>query len=101
MSRNWVHAIPSPEAYWINRVLYDTQHKPSEMARFQADPAAYLQDLPLSEAAKGRLATNAIGPLYVAGANPYLLRAHCLHLRVPEADYLGALRAVAEEPGLG
>ena len=97
MSRNWVQAIPDAQAYWIDRVLYDTQHKPEEMARFLADPGAYLKDIPLSDAAKGHLVENAIGPLYQAGANPYLLRAHCLHLRISEADYLGALRAVAEE----
>ncbi len=101
MSRNWVQAIPSPEAYWINRVLYDTQHKPAEMARFDADPAAYCRDMPLTEAAKAHLAGPDIGQLYLAGANPYLLRAHCLHLRIPEADYLGALRAVAEDPAGG
>ncbi len=37
-----------------------------------------------------------IGGLYLLGANPYLLRAYCLQLRVPEADYLAALRAVGD-----
>lgn len=101
MSRNWVHAIPTASAYWIDRVLYDTQHKPEEMARFRADPAAYLADLPLSDKAKDILARNDIGQLYLAGANPYLLRAHALSLRVPEEVYLGALRAVAEEVARG
>ena len=92
MTRNWVQSIPTPEAYWINRVLHDTQHKPECMARFRADPDAYLQDLPLSPAAKAALIANSIGALHDAGANPYLLRAHCLSLGVPEHVYLGELR---------
>jgi protocatechuate 4,5-dioxygenase alpha chain len=101
MNRNWVQAIPNATAYWIDRVLYDTQHNPELMARFQADPDAYLADVPLSVEMKRRLVETAIGPLYLAGANPYLLRAHCLHLRISEDHYLAALRAVAEEPALG
>jgi len=94
MSRNWVQDIPTPEAFWIDRVLYDTQHDPVEMARFRADPGAYLAGMPLSATARQALVENAIGPLYLAGANAYLLRAHCLGLGVPETEYLGALRAV-------
>jgi hypothetical protein len=101
MSRNWAQAIPTPEAYWINRVLYDTQHQPEQMARFRADPAAYLDPMPLSPASRQALVENAIGPLYRLGANPYLLRAHCLGLQVSETDYLDALRAIAPEAGLG
>jgi protocatechuate 4,5-dioxygenase alpha chain len=96
MSRNWIQAIPTPEAYWIDRVLYDTQHDPAEMARFRADPDAYCRDMPLSARSKGFLVKNDIGQLYLAGANPYLLRAHCLGLGVPEGEYLAALRAVEE-----
>ena len=94
-----MHAIPTPEAYWIDRVLYDTQHDPAEMARFRADPAIYLGGMPLSPDARAALVENNIGALYLAGANPYLLRAHCLGLQVPEADYLAALRAVGDAAG--
>jgi protocatechuate 4,5-dioxygenase alpha chain len=92
MTRNWVQSIPTPEAYWINRVLHDTQHKPELMARFRADPETYLRDLPLSPSGKAALIANSIGALHDAGANPYLLRAHCLSLGVPEQVYLGELR---------
>lgn len=93
---NWAQAIPTPEAYWLNRVLYDTQHQPEQMTRFRSDPDAYLADLPLSPSSKAALIGNDIGPLYIAGANPYLLRAHCLSLGVSEDDYLQALRAVGD-----
>ena len=89
-----MHAIPTPETYWIDRVLYDTQHNPGEMARFRADSEAYLSGMPLSPKSRQALVDNDIGALYLAGANAYLLRAHCLGLKVPEAEYLAALRAV-------
>lgn len=101
MNRNWTQDFPDTEAYWIDRVLYDTQHKPAEMTRFRADPAAYMAAMPISEHAKRAVRDTDIGALYLAGANPYLLRAHCLGLRIPEEQYLGALRAVAVESGNG
>lgn len=94
--RNWAQAIPTPEAYWVNRVLFDTQHQPDKMARFRADPQAYLAGMPLSEASKAALIGNQIAPLYRAGANPYLLRAHCLSLGIGEDDYLRALRTAGD-----
>jgi len=97
VSGNWQLMMPSTEAYWIDRVLFDVQHKPQAMAAFRSDSDAYLKDLPLSPAAKRALVATDVGRLYLAGANPYLLRAHCLNLRMSEDAYLGALRAVAEE----
>ncbi len=93
MSRNWVELIPSPQAYRINRILYDVQHDREEEARYFSDPDAYIGDHSgLDAASANALARNDIGQLYLLGANPYLLRAYCLQLRVPEADYLAALR---------
>lgn len=95
--RNWVQQMPTVEAFWINRLLYDVQHKPAEAAAFHADPEAYMAKMPLSDAAKHNLRINDIGQIYLAGANPYLLRTHCLQLQVPEPEYLGALRAIAAQ----
>jgi protocatechuate 4,5-dioxygenase alpha chain len=40
--------------------------------------------------------------MYLRGVNPYLLRAHCLGLHIPEKTFLDSLRAVAaEEPSHG
>lgn len=95
--RNWLQNMPTTEAFWINRILFDVQHKPDHGARFGADPEGYLKDIPLTERARLALVKNDIGQLYLIGSNPYLLRTHCLQLRVPEGEYLGALRAVEKE----
>ena len=87
--------MPNPEAYWIDRVLFDVQHDDDARRRFKDDPADYLRGVPLSSQRKAELAANAFGPLYLAGANPYLLRGHCLAMNVPEDDFLTQLRAVA------
>ncbi|MBA4761800.1 hypothetical protein [Sphingomonas sp.] len=92
---NWVGTLPSQEAYTINRILYDVQHDRAEEARYFADPKAYLADIPgLSDRAVAALSTTDVGQLYLLGANPYLLRAYCLQLRMPDPEYLAALRAV-------
>lgn len=98
MSRNWVELIPSPEAHRINRVLFRVQHDRAEEARYFADPQAYLADYPgMAPETVEAFARTDIGKLYLLGANPYLLRAYCLQLRMPEPDYLAALRAVSED----
>lgn len=96
-ARNWVQDIPSQEAYAINKILYRVQHDRAEETRFFADPAAYIQDAPLSDAARAALGKTDVGQLYLLGANPYLLRAYCLQLRMPEPEYLAALRAVGDD----
>lgn len=96
-ARNWVHDIPTQEAYRIGRLLYDIQHDRAEEQRFFADPGAYFATADLSDEARRALVDTDIGKLYLLGANPYLLRAYCLQLRVPEDTYLAALRAVGED----
>ena len=100
-ARNWVQQLPTMEAYWIDRVLYDVQHDPDHSARFRADPDGYLSAVPLPDSAKRDLKVNDIGRLYLWGSNPYLLRTHCLQLQVPEAEYLAALRAVGGQDAIG
>lgn len=96
MRGNWVCAIPSAEAYAIDRILYDVQHDRDEEKRYFANPRGFIDGFAsLTPRAAEALAANDIGKLYLLGANPYLLRAYCLQLRVPEQDYLDALRAVA------
>jgi Aromatic-ring-opening dioxygenase LigAB, LigA subunit len=98
MSKNWRLEMPSPESYLIDRVLFDVQHDADARRRFQEDPHAYLEGVPLSSERKAELASSAFGPLYRAGANPYLLRAHCLVMGVTEDDYLAQMRAVENLP---
>ena len=91
--RNWVQAIPTQEAYAIDRILYRVQHDREEEQRFFADTSAYLAGAALSQQAHAALANTDVGRLYQLGANPYLLRAYCLQLRMPESEYLAALRS--------
>lgn len=92
--RNWRQGMPDAEAYRIDRILFDVQHKRPDYERFVADRSAYMRDIPLSSATKQALLDDDFGAMYLAGANPYLIRAHCLALRVSEAAFLESLRAV-------
>jgi protocatechuate 4,5-dioxygenase alpha chain len=97
MTANWVSEMPTAETFAINRILYEVQHKREEERRYFDDPHAYIANFTgLTPRAVDALARNDIGQLYLLGANPYLLRAYCLQLRVPERDYLAALRAVGK-----
>ncbi|MBP7564665.1 MAG: subunit of meta cleavage enzyme [Burkholderiaceae bacterium] len=93
--RNWQQAMPTHDAYWMNRVLFDVHHQPSHLERYRASPDEYMASLPLAEELKAAIRDNDIGRMYLAGVNPYLLRAHCLGLRIPEPTFLASLRAVA------
>lgn len=97
-ARNWVHQIPTQEAYALNRILFRVQHDRDEEALFFADPAAYIgDDKTLSPEARAALSSTDVASLYTLGVNPYLLRAYCLQLRMPEHEYLAALRSVEEK----
>ncbi len=96
MSRNWRQDMPTPEAYWMNRILFDVHHQPSHLEAYKADPDTYMKDIPLAPPAKAAIRDNDIGAMYLAGVNPYLLRAHCLGLHIPEKVFLDGLRAVAD-----
>ena len=99
--RNWRQDMPTPEAYWMDRVLYDVHHRASHLERYRASPDDYMKDIPLPAALKAAIRDNDIGAMYLAGVNPYLLRAHCLGLHIPEKDFLASLRAVAAEASHG
>lgn len=94
MSRNWRQDMPTVEAYWMNKVLFDIHHQPNDLDRYKQSPDVYMQELPLSEKSKAAIRNNDIGAMYLAGVNPYLLRAHCLGLRISEAVFVQSLRQV-------
>ena len=91
---NWQEMMPSTRAYQMNKVLYELHHKPDDLAAYKADPDAYLArfDLPadLADCIKG----NDVARMYLTGVNPYLLRAHCIGVRIPEDVSLAALRSL-------
>jgi hypothetical protein len=101
IARNWQQYMPTPQAYWIDRILFDVHHKPGHLDQYRSDPDAYMREVPLPAEIKALVRDNQIGAMYLAGANPYLLRAHCLGLRIPEATFLASLRAVAAEVSRG
>lgn len=101
MSRNWRQDMPTPEAYWMNRVLYDVHHQSSHLERYKASPDAYMQDIPLDDTLKAAIRDNDIGAMYLAGVNPYLLRAHCLGLHIAESIFVASLRAVGAQQEQG
>jgi protocatechuate 4,5-dioxygenase alpha chain len=47
--------------------------------------------------ARAAIRDNDVASLYLAGANPYLLRAHCIGMRIPEGESLAALRSAGKE----
>jgi protocatechuate 4,5-dioxygenase alpha chain len=97
MIRNWQQDMPSVQAYWIDRILYDVHHKDGHLQRYRDNPDAYMKDVPLPQEIKALIRDNEVGKMYLAGANPYLLRAHCLGVKIPEPVFLASLRAVEGE----
>jgi protocatechuate 4,5-dioxygenase alpha chain len=88
--------MPTPDAYWMNRILFDVHHQASHLERYQADPDAYMAEVPLPAHLKAAIRDNDIGAMYLAGVNPYLLRAHCLGLHIPEPVFVQSLKKVGD-----
>jgi protocatechuate 4,5-dioxygenase alpha chain len=87
--------MPTAEAYGLNKVLFQLHHHAGDLARYQQDANAYLEGYSLTVAARTAILGNDVEQLYLLGCNPYLLRAHCIGMRIPEADSLAALRRAA------
>ena len=94
MASNWQQKIPTTSAYWMNRVLYDVHHQDSHLQRYKASPDVYMADIPLAADLKAAIRDNDIGAMYLAGVNPYLLRAHCLGLHISEKLFVESLKAI-------
>lgn len=95
MSGNWVQQIPSQSAYWMNKVLFEVHHNDGHLKRYLASADEYLSKVPMPDNLRVAVRDNAIGAMYLAGANPYLLRAHCLGLRISEQEFVTSLKAVS------
>jgi protocatechuate 4,5-dioxygenase alpha chain len=92
---NWRHTMPTAEAYGLNKVLFQLHHQAGDLLRYQQEPDAYLDQFALSANARRAILQNDVAQLYLLGCNPYLLRAHCIGMRIPEAESLAALRSAA------
>lgn len=94
---NWRLMMPTTEAYLLDKVLYELHHKPDDLAAYNEDKAAYLARFNLSPDMAGKISGNDVAGLYEAGVNPYLLRAHCIGVRIPEDVSLAALRSLMKD----
>ncbi len=94
---NWLQNMPTAEAYGLNKVLFELHHKPDHFSAYASDPEAYLDRYALTARARAAIRDNDVAALYLAGANPYLLRAHCIGMKIPEPVSVGALKALARE----
>lgn len=98
---NWRQLMPTPEAYTLDKVLYTLHHAAGDLAQYLRDPDDYLQRFSLTPRLKALIVDNDVAGLYLAGVNPYILRAHCIGVRIPEAVSLAALRSAAQEANNG
>lgn len=94
MTSNWRHPMPTPDCYAMSRILYDIHHNPDALEQYKQDPDAYMAQSRLASKLKDAIKNNDIGAMYLEGVNPLLLRAHCLGLRIPEADFVASLKAI-------
>jgi protocatechuate 4,5-dioxygenase alpha chain len=88
--------MPSTQAYLMNKVLYELHHKPDHLEAYNADADAYLARFNLSPDLAGCIKDNDVARMYLTGVNPYLLRAHCIGVRIPEDVSLAALRSLLD-----
>ncbi|MBM3409408.1 MAG: subunit of meta cleavage enzyme [Betaproteobacteria bacterium] len=94
---NWLQGMPTAEAYEMNKVLFELHHRPDDLEAFRVNPDQYLNRFSLTDPVRRAILGNDVAALYLAGANPYLLRAHCIGMKIPEAVSVGALKRLAGE----
>jgi len=94
---NWRLSMPTTEAYLLNKVLYRLHHNADDLAAYNADKQEYLSRYGLPVKLARMIAGNDVAGLYEAGVNPYLLRAHCIGVRIPEDVSIAALRSRMKE----
>ena len=93
---NWRQMMPTPDAYLLNKVLFDLHHKAGDLESYHEDKESYLSRYPLSDVLKAQIRDGDVAQLYLSGVNPYILRAHCIGMKIPEAVSVGALHRLAE-----
>jgi len=91
---NWQESMPSTRAYMMNKVLYELHHKPDDLGAYQKDADAYLARFNMPQDLADCIKNNDVARMYLSGVNPYLLRAHCIGVRIPEDESLAALRSL-------
>lgn len=93
---NWQETMPSTRAYLMDKVLYELHHKPDHLEAYNDDADAYLARFALPEDLARCIKENDVAQMYLSGVNPYLLRAHCIGVKIPEDVSLAALRSLLD-----
>ncbi|MAM61412.1 subunit of meta cleavage enzyme [Maritimibacter sp. UBA3975] len=93
---NWQEMMPSTRAYLMNKVLYELHHKPDHLEAYNQDADAYLTRFDLPQDLATSIKSNDVAGMYLSGVNPYLLRAHCIGVKIPEDESLAALRSLLD-----
>ena len=93
---NWQEMMPSTRAYLMDKVLYELHHKPDHLEAYNQDADAYLARFELPQDLADCIKGNDVAKMYLSGVNPYLLRAHCIGVKIPEDVSLGALRSLLD-----
>ena len=93
---NWQEMMPSTRAYLMNKVLYQLHHNADHLEAYRTDPDAYLARFALPQDLADCIKGNDVARMYLSGVNPYLLRAHCIGVRIPEDVSLAALRSLLQ-----
>jgi protocatechuate 4,5-dioxygenase alpha chain len=91
---NWQEMMPSTNAYLMDKVLYELHHKPEHLEAYKTDADAYLARFNLPASLASCIKENNVAEMYLSGVNPYLLRAHCIGVKIPEDVSLAALRSL-------
>ena len=93
---NWQQSMPSTRAYLMDKVLYELHHKPDDLEAYKQDADAYLARFKLPRDLADCIKNNDVAAMYLSGVKPYLLRAHCIGVRIPEDESLAALRSLLD-----
>lgn len=93
---NWQEMMPSTRAYLMDKVLYELHHKPDHLEAYRQDADAYLARFGLPSDLARCIKENDVANMYLSGVNPYLLRAHCIGVKIPEDVSLAALRSLLD-----
>ena len=93
---NWQEMMPSTRAYMMDKVLYELHHNPDDLDAYKRDADGYLARFGLPQDLAECIKGNDVARMYLSGVNPYLLRAHCIGVRIPEDVSLAALRSLLD-----
>lgn len=91
---NWQEMMPSTRAFLMNKVLYQLHHNSDHLQAYRDDADAYLARFALPDDLAACIKNNDVAQMYLSGVNPYLLRAHCIGVKIPEDVSLAALRSL-------